>query len=89
MIRCVLVHHVGVSRLGTFACRDFVRSEFIFRRRYSAKVPNIAISAVSEAGCMHLCELDFETSAVALQRGCYLKHSCETNALRSGVAVLA
>src|SRR5580693_3169102 len=38
---------------------------------------------------MHLCEIDFETSAVILPPGCYLNHSCDPNAMRSGVRVFA
>jgi hypothetical protein len=38
---------------------------------------------------MHLCELDFEASAVLLPPGCYLNHSCDPNAMRSGVKVFA
>ena len=37
----------------------------------------------------HLCELDFDTSAVLLPPGCYLNHSCDPNAMRTGVRVFA
>src|SRR4051812_30656357 len=37
----------------------------------------------------HLCELDFERSAVLLAPGCYLNHSCDPNAMRHGVNVFA
>ncbi len=37
----------------------------------------------------HLTELDFEMSAVILPPGCYLNHSCDPNAMRSGVTVFA
>ena len=37
----------------------------------------------------HLCELDFDRSAVLLPPGCYLNHACNPNAMRSGVKVFA
>ena len=38
---------------------------------------------------MHICELDWDRSAVLLPPGCYLNHSCDPNAMRSGVKVFA
>ncbi len=37
----------------------------------------------------HLCELDWEHSAVLLPPGCYLNHACDPNAMRKGVKVFA
>jgi hypothetical protein len=37
----------------------------------------------------HLCELDCETSAVLLSPGRYLNHTCDPNAMRSGINVSA
>jgi hypothetical protein len=37
----------------------------------------------------HLCELDWDTSAVLLPPGCYLNRSCAPNAMRRGVKVFA
>ncbi len=38
---------------------------------------------------MHICELDWDRFAVLLPPGCYLNHSCDPNAMRSGVKVFA
>jgi hypothetical protein len=38
---------------------------------------------------MHLCELDWTLFAVLLPPGAYLNHSCDPNAMRSGVKVFA
>jgi SET domain-containing protein len=78
-----------VKGLGVFACRDFARGEFIFRRRHGRVINNSEITSLSEEEQRHLCELDFETSAVLLPPGCYLNHSCDPNGIRSGVNVYA
>jgi SET domain-containing protein len=87
--RDVVVGEAGVKGLGVFARRDFARGEFIFRRRHGRVVANRDIPSLSEEDQRHLCELDFETSAVLLAPGCYLNHSCDPNAMRSGVNVYA
>lgn len=79
----------GVKGKGVFALRGFRRGEFIFRRRHGKVVRNDELASLSEEERRHLCELDFETSAVLLPPGCYLNHSCEPNAMRSGVKVFA
>ncbi len=85
----VVVGDAGVKGKGVFARRDFARGEFIFRRRRGRVVGNSEIPSLSEEEQRHLCELDFETSAVLLPPGCYLNHSCDSNAMRSGVNVYA
>ncbi|HEY7020248.1 MAG TPA: SET domain-containing protein-lysine N-methyltransferase [Ktedonobacterales bacterium] len=85
----VLVGDAGAKGLGVFARRDFARGEFIFRRRHGRVVRNSDTPSLSEEEQRHLCELDFETSAVLLPPGCYLNHSCDPNAMRSGVNVYA
>jgi [histone H3]-lysine36 N-trimethyltransferase len=87
--RDVVVGEAGVKGLGVFARRDFARGEFIFRRRHGSVVANRDIPSLSEEDQRHLCELDFETSAVLLAPGCYLNHSCDPNAMRSAVNVYA
>ena len=47
------------------------------------------IAALTTADQMHLCELDWDRFAVLLAPGCYLNHSCDPNAMRSGVKVFA
>jgi [histone H3]-lysine36 N-trimethyltransferase len=89
MRRDVVVGEAGVKGLGVFARRDFARGEFIFRRRHGRVVANRDILSLSEEEQRHLCELDFETCAVLLPPGCYLNHSCDPNAIRSGVNVYA
>jgi SET domain-containing protein len=85
----VVVGKAGVKGLGVFARRDFARGEFVFRRRHDRVIRNSDIPSLSEEDQRHLCELDFETSAVLLPPGCYLNHSCDPNAIRSGVNVYA
>lgn len=75
--------------MGVFARRAFIAGEFIFRRRMGLPIANTALAAMSEEDQRHICELDFETSAVLFPPGCYLNHACEPNAMRSGVKVFA
>jgi hypothetical protein len=89
MITDVLVKEAGVKGKGVFALRDFNRGEFIFRRRHGQIVRNDEIPLLSEEDQRHLCELDWETSAVLLPPGCYLNHSCDPNAMRKGTHVFA
>jgi len=85
--RDVVVGEAGVKGLGVFARRDFARGEFVFRRRHGRVIANGDIPSLSAEDQRHLCELDYETSAVLLPPGCYLNHSCDPNAIRSGVNV--
>jgi SET domain-containing protein len=85
----VVVGEAGVKGKGVFARCDFARGEFIFRRRHGQVVRNSDIPSLSEEDQRRLCELDFKTSAVLLPPGCYLNHSCDPNAMRSGVNVYA
>ena len=89
MIRDVAVREAGAQGLGVFALREFKRGEFIFRRRHGAVVANDDIARLPAEDQRHLCELDWQTSAVILPPGCYLNHSCDPNAMRSGVKVFA
>jgi SET domain-containing protein len=89
MIRDVTVQDAGSKGKGVFALRDFAQGEFIFRRRYGRVVRNEEIGELSEEDQRHLCELDWERSAVLLPPGCYLNHACEPNAMRKGVVVFA
>ena len=79
----------GAKGLAVFARRSFREGEFIFRRRHGQVIANSAIGTLSLEDRRHLCELDFETSAVLLPPGCYLNHSCSPNAMRHGVTVFA
>lgn len=85
----VVVRDAGPKGRGVFALRDFQRGEFIFRRRHGQVVTSSEIGALAEEERRHLCELDYERSAVLLAPGCYLNHSCDPNAMRSGVKVFA
>ncbi len=89
MIADVVVREAAGKGLGVFALRDFAPRDFIFRRRHGPPVRNELIPSLPEDDRRHLCELDFERSAVLLPPGCYLNHSCEPNAMRSGVNVFA
>lgn len=75
--------------MGVFALRSFRKGEFIFRRRHGRIVPNSEVGRLAADDRRHLTELDFDRSAVLLPPGCYLNHSCEQNAMRSGVKVFA
>jgi SET domain-containing protein len=89
VIKDIAVQDAGRKGLGVFALRRFRNGEFIFRRRHGRIVANSRITALSREDRRHLCELDYEKSAVLLPPGCYLNHSCEPNAMRSGVKVFA
>lgn len=89
MIADVEVRDTGAKGMGVFARRGFAEGEFIFRRRHRFVVDGEAITALSGTDQMHLCELDWDRFAVLAPPGCYLNHSCEPNAMRSGVKVFA
>ena len=79
----------GPKGKGVFARRSFRRGEFIFRRRHGRVVRSADVALLTAEDRRHLSELDFEHSAVLLPPGAYLNHSCEPNAMRSGVKVFA
>lgn len=87
MLCDVTVKLAGVKGQGVFALRAFAPGEFIFRRRHGSVVRNDAVLLLSSEDQRHLCELDWETSAVLLPPGCYLNHACDPNAMRHGVNV--
>jgi hypothetical protein len=89
VIRDVAVRVAGDKGLGVFALRAFAPGEFIFRRRHRRVIANRDIALLSADDRRHLCELDWQTSAVLLAPGCYLNHSCAPNAIRKGVNVYA
>lgn len=89
MITDIIVKEAGAKGQGVFALRDFARGEFIFRRRHGQVVDNDDIGLLSEDDQRHLCELDWQRSAVLLPPGCYLNHACDPNAMRSGTHVFA
>jgi hypothetical protein len=89
MLADVVVQDAGVKRKGVFALRDLKQHDFIFRRRHSRVVAHRDIILLPEEDRQHLCELDWESSAVLLPPGCYLNHSCDPNATRRGVNVYA
>ena len=89
MITDVAVKETRRKGKGVFALRGFRRGEFIFRRRHGRIVAPSEVRSLSAKDRRHLCELDYKTSAVLLPPGCYLNHSCDPNAMRSGVKVFA
>jgi SET domain-containing protein len=89
MISDIAVGNAGQKGLGVFALRTFGKEEFIFRRRHGRIVRSSDLGLLSDDERRHLCELDFDRSAVLLPPGCYLNHSCDPNAMRSGVRVFA
>jgi len=89
MISDIAVGDSGGRGLGVFALRAFRKEEFIFRRRHGRIVRSSDLWLLSHDEQRHLCEIDFDKSAVLLPPGCYLNHSCDPNAMRSGVRVFA
>lgn len=89
MITDIEVRDAPPKGKGVFALRSFRRGEFIFRRRHGRVVSRRQEARLSPDDRRHLTELDFDRSAVLLPPGCYLNHSCEPNAMRSGVKVFA
>ena len=89
MISDVEVLDAGSKGLGVFALRDFERGEFIFRRRHARVVHESELPSLMPDETMHLCELDWDRYAILLPPGAYLNHSCDPNAMRSGVKVFA
>jgi SET domain-containing protein len=89
VITDVVVLDAGPKGKGVFALRSFGEGEFIIRRRHRRVVSNRQVATLSVEDRRHLTELDFDRSAVLLPPGCYLNHSCEPNAMRSGVKVFA
>jgi hypothetical protein len=89
MITDITVESAGDKGKGVFSLREFKKGDFIFRRRHGRIVANEDIPSLSEEDQKHLCELDWETSAVLLPLGCYLNHSCTPNAIRKGTNVYA
>lgn len=89
MIADVEVRDAGPKGQGVFSRRNFKPGEFIFRRRHGQIVDTAGIARLSREDQMHMCELEWDRFAVLLPPGCYLNHSCDPNAMRSGVKVFA
>jgi SET domain-containing protein len=85
----VAVRDAGRKGKGLFALRAFAPGEFILRRRHGRIVRTARLGSLTPEERRHLCELDYERSAVLVGPGAYLNHSCEPNAMRSGVKVFA
>ena len=88
MISDVIVRPAGRKGKGVFALRALRAGEFISAAGTGAS-SRTRTSDRFLAGSADICELDFETSAILLPPGCYLNHSCDPNAMRSGVKVFA
>ena len=89
MIVAVEVREAGSKGIGVFARRRFARGAFIFRRRHGRVVDARGLAELSAEDQMHMCELGWDRFAVLAPLGCYLNHSCDPNAMRSGVKVFA
>lgn len=89
MISDVEVREAGQKGLGVFARRDFRKGEFIFRRRNGPAIRYEDLALVPAERREHVTELDRERCAIVEPPGAYLNHSCEPNAMRSGVKVFA
>jgi hypothetical protein len=89
VIADIEVRDAGALGKGVFALRGFKRGEFIFRRRHARVVYMHELHALTEDDLQHLCELDWERFGVLAPPGRFLNHSCDPNAMRSGVKVFA
>lgn len=89
MIGDVEVGEAGSKGRGVYARRSFDEGEFIFRRRHTRTFPAAELDRATEWERTHLCELGFDRFAVLAPPGCYLNHSCDPNAMRHGVKILA
>jgi len=89
MITDIEVRDAPPKGKGVFALRPFRNGEFSFRRRHGRVASPRQEARLSAHDRRHLTELDLDRSAVLLPPGCYLNHSCELNAMRSGVKVFA
>jgi hypothetical protein len=89
MISDVEVRSAGDKGFGVFARRAFARGEFIFRRRHGKIVDARGIASLTAEEQLHMCELARDRFAVLEPPGCYLNHSCDPSAMRSGVKVFA
>lgn len=89
VIRDIEVRNAGLKGRGVFARRAFRPGEFIFRRRHGRLVRKSEETRLALDERSHLCEIDRDLSVILLPPGCYLNHSCDPNALRSGVKVFA
>jgi len=89
MIRDIAVRDTGRKGKGVFALRDFRKGEFIFRRRHGRVFRETEFHTIPVEHREHFCELDDDLCALVLPPGCYLNHSCDPNAMRSGVKVFA
>jgi hypothetical protein len=89
MISDVEVRQTGSKGAGIYARRSFGNGEFIFRRRHTRILTTTELDRATEWERMHLCELGFDRFAVLASPGCYLNHSCDSNAMRHGVNVFA
>ena len=89
MIGDVEIRDAGAMGRGVYARRPFTEGEFIFRRRHTRVLSSDEVASATEWERIHLCELGFDRFAVLAPPGCYLNHSCDPNAMRHGVKVLA
>lgn len=89
MISDIELREAGSKGLGVFALRSFAPGEFIFRRRNGPPIRYEELEQVPTDRREHLTELDREHCAIVEPPGAYLNHSCEPNAMRSGVKVFA
>jgi uncharacterized protein len=85
----VEIRDAGAMGRGVYARRRFTGGEFIFRRRHTRVLAGDEVASATEWERIHLCELGFDRFAVLAPPGCYLNHSCDPNAMRHGVKVLA
>lgn len=89
VIADVDVREAGSKGNGVFARKRFEQGEFIFRRRHGRVVDARGLATLSAEDQVHMCELGWDRFAVLVPPGCYLNHSCDPNAMRSGVKVFA
>jgi uncharacterized protein len=89
VIADVEVRDAGAKGKGVFALRSFSEGDFIFRRRNGPPITRAELEALPADRREHFTELGWDRYALVEPPGAYLNHSCDPNAMRSGVKVFA
>jgi hypothetical protein len=88
VIADIEVRDAAPKGLGIFARRAFTPGELIFRRRH-LKITREELCALPPADRAHVCQVAVDEFARVTPPGCYMNHSCDPNAVRHGVNVVA
>jgi len=89
MIKDVIVKDAGKKGKGVFALRSFKKGEFIFRSKKGRIVHKKDLPKLSKWELRHLNEIDKDTFEIETAPGCYINHSCDSNAIGKGNGLYA